>query len=94
MTALLTSAEDELREQIRNRTANDDSIGELADSYTPFYYAEILAYAQDDVSLATEECEIGPAFDGSNTAVNIIAANIYARIYQHLSQIFNEEVHG
>jgi hypothetical protein len=37
--------------------------------------------------MATEEPELGPAFDGKPTPVNIIAANIY----EHLVEFLNEK---
>ena len=41
----------------------------------------------EDLGLATTEPEIGPAFGGEPTAVNIIAANIYEDICNHLYEV-------
>jgi len=38
--------------------------------------------AAGDINLATDEPEVGPAFDGSPTPVNIIAGNIYDRLLE------------
>ena len=67
-------------------TRNDisDVISEIADSTVPVYYGDLIECASNDNSLATGVPEIGPAFDGSPTPVNIIAANIYERIEQAL----------
>lgn len=54
-----------------------DVIFEIADSNVPVYTSTIMQYAAEDINLATDEPEIGPAFDGAPTPVNIVAANIY-----------------
>ena len=64
-----------------------DWIHEIADSSVPVYTAELLECALEDLGLATAEPEIGPAFDGCNTAVNLIAANIYEDICEHLYEV-------
>ena len=61
-----------------------DWIHEIADSCVPIYTYNILECAMEDMCLATTETEIGPAFGGEPTAVNIIAANIYEKICEHL----------
>jgi len=55
---------------------------EVADGLVPVYTYDLLMMAADDLMLATVEPENGPAFDGSPTPVNIIAANIYDRLYE------------
>ena len=64
-----------------------DWIHEIADSSVPIYTAELLECAMEDLGLATTEPEIGPAFGGEPTAVNIIAANIYEDICNHLYEV-------
>ena len=64
-----------------------DWIHEIADSSVPVYTYNIMECAMEDMSLATDEPEIGPAFDGSHTAANIIAANIYERVCNHLYEV-------
>lgn len=57
-----------------------DVIHEIADSCVPVYTSQLLELANGDNCLATDEPEIGPAFDGTPTPVNIIAANVYERL--------------
>lgn len=57
-----------------------DLIFETSDGAVPIYTTDILECAVSDLYLATEEPELGPAFDGSPTPVNIIAANIFEAI--------------
>jgi hypothetical protein len=70
--------------------ATDSAISEIADSSVPIYTGDILAVAASNYFLATDEPEIGPAFDGSPTPTNIIAANIYEHIYQALYERWYE----
>ncbi len=57
-----------------------DLIFERADSMVPIYTADLMQLAADNVYLAVEEPELGPAFDGSPTPVNIVAANVFTAI--------------
>ncbi|MHA2094587.1 MAG: hypothetical protein ACW98F_08160 [Candidatus Hodarchaeales archaeon] len=76
----------ELKELLIDNPDQDeyDIIAEIADSSTPIYTSDILQLAADNIDLAVVEPEIGPAFDGSPTPVNIIAANIYEEIQKEL----------
>jgi len=74
---------DELQTMIDNDEPHD-MIFEIADNNVPIYTADILEMALCDLYLATEEPELGAAFDGSPTPCNIIASNIFSRIEQHL----------
>ena len=67
-----------------------DVINEIADSYVPVYNHDILRLAVDNINLALNEPELGPAFDGSPTPINIIAANIYEYIEQALYDAWND----
>jgi hypothetical protein len=67
-----------------------DVIHEIADGLVPVYTSELLELACADNSLGTEEPELGPAFDGSPTPANIIAANVYERITADLFVRFEE----
>ena len=58
-----------------------DAAHEIADGAVPVYYSDLLELAAGDNNLATDEPELGPAFDGSPTPVNIIAANVYERLF-------------
>jgi hypothetical protein len=62
----------------------DDTICEIADSATPIYNSTLLEWAAEHPMFALEEPECGPAFDGSPTPINIIAANIFEHIRQEL----------
>jgi len=57
-----------------------DVIHEIADGAVPVYTSDLLALACEDNGLATDAPELGPAFDGSPTPVNIIAANLFESI--------------
>jgi hypothetical protein len=69
-----------------------DVIHELTDSAVPVYTRDLLDLAADFNFLATAEPELGPAFDGSATPINIIAANVYEWIYNALWQSWNDEI--
>lgn len=90
---LIQNAIEELKDDIKdgNEFDENDRIHELADSWTPIYYSEILSLAADNLDLATDEPELGPAFDGSPTPINIIAANIYEAIYNGVWEFWSEE---
>lgn len=57
-----------------------DTIHELADGAVPVYYSELLEAASQYNGLATDVPELGPAFDGEATPVNIIGANFYEAV--------------
>lgn len=83
LRARVAGAIDDLREWADENPDDNDpgaAIAEIADGAVPVYTAEILRIAARDIALATAEPEIGPAFDGTPTPVNIIAANIYEHI--------------
>src|SRR5262245_49318760 len=96
LSGLERDARDELRERWTNHRDDFDSgcesnvIHEIADSCTPIYTSQLLELANADNSLATDEPEIGPAFDGSPTPVNIIAANLYERLCNVLWEEWRE----
>ena len=77
---------DELRERLQDNPWNNDEydiIHEVADSNTPIYTSDILKLAADNLFLATDIPELGPAFDSEPTPTNIIAANIF----EHLERV-------
>ena len=58
-----------------------DTIHEIADGCVPVYTSDLMEMAAGNYNdLATTEPELGPAFDGSSTPVNIIAANVFEAI--------------
>ena len=90
MYRLQKTATEVLNDEYLNRHGYDGTMdcGEIAheivDGMVPVYNADLLRLALDDLWLATSEPEIGPAFDGRPTAVNIIAANVYENLYEHV----------
>lgn len=67
-----------------------DAIFEIADSNTPIYNSDIMEIAAEDYEIMSSEPEIGPAFDGKPTPLNIAAANIFEAIEQGLWEYWNE----
>ena len=63
-----------------------DLIHEVADGSVPVYTHDLLQYGANNFDLMVEVPELGPAFDGSPTPANIIAANIYEAVSNHLHQ--------
>jgi hypothetical protein len=54
-----------------------DVAHEIADSAVPVYTSDILEAIGEDAGVACWEPELGPAFDGSPTIVNIAAGVLY-----------------
>ena len=82
MTTLYELGQDvraELRERIDeiDRDEPHDVIFEIADSNVPIYNYDLLDVASNNINIAVNEPELGPAFDGSPTPINVIAANIF-----------------
>jgi hypothetical protein len=67
-----------------------DVIHEIADSCVPVYTIDILEVGSNDHRLMLDIPEIGPAFDGMPTPVNIIAANIFERIVSAMWEYWDE----
>lgn len=64
---------------------------EVADGLVPVYTSDLLQIAAlDDMNLAVTEPECGPAYDGSPTPVNIIAANIYERLNEEAWEVIRK----
>lgn len=80
MKALIESAVLDLEtwaEENPDSTEPHDEIFEITDSATPIYNAEILETISETPSLWSRETELGPAFDGTPTPVNIAASVIF-----------------
>ena len=78
---LVEDAKEELKDEVLEHGGDiDDLISEIADSSVPIYYGDIIQMAADNLDLATDVPELGPAFGGEATPCNIIAANIYEHI--------------
>ncbi|KKM03825.1 hypothetical protein LCGC14_1770480 [marine sediment metagenome] len=67
----------EKAEELKEATYPEDLITEMVDGWVPIYNGQILEVAADSMDMAILEPELGPAFDGTPTPINIIAANIY-----------------
>ena len=89
---LKQDAVNELRGWIIENPDDDagDVIFEIADSNTPVYTYDILQLAADNPEIAHFKPELGPAFDGSPTPVNIAAANIFEAIKAALWECWRE----
>ena len=87
---------DELRERLKEYAEIEDQevnfynmdeydvFHEIADSNVPIYNYDLLQLASDNIFLAVNEPELGPAFDGSHTPINIIAANVYEYLQEYM----------
>lgn len=67
-----------------------DKITEVTDSNVPIYTSDLLRLGARHLHLATSTPELGPAFDGSPTPANIIAANIFEHIQGELYTYLHE----
>ena len=66
-----------------------DMIQEIVEAWLPLYTYDLLTLARENLYLATAEPELGPAFDGSPTPINIIAANVYEYLWEKAWNHFN-----
>ena len=81
---LIDGAIDELKDQAQHEWDIADLIHEIADWWVPVYTHTLLDIARSDIGLAFYEPELWPGFNGTNTPVNLIAANIYEAIIDAL----------
>ena len=82
---IIDGAVDELREWCKDNPdgdpTHDGALHEFADGAVPTYNYDLLQLAAElSNGLALTEPEIGPAFDGTPTPINIIAANVYEAV--------------
>jgi len=74
----------------------NEEIHEIVDSAVPIYNHEIMACASVS-DIWTRESELGPAYDGSPTLLNITAGLIYEYLsdyaYEVLDEIVNDRFH-
>ena len=89
---LIRDACETLREDydIADVTEPHDIIFEIADSSVPTYTSDLIQLAADNIDLAISEPELGPAFGGQPTPVNIIAANVFEAIEEGLWEAWRE----
>ena len=93
MLDILNGAREELREWVDDNSDNEephDRIFEIADGWVPVYHSQLIDLAGDNHSLAINVPELGPAFDGEATPVNIIAANVFEMIEADLWEEWNK----
>ena len=83
-TTTLYGLEQGIKAEVRERAKElledaypEDTLTEMVDSWVPIYNSDLLDVAADNMDMALLEPEVGPAFDGTPTPINIIAANIY-----------------
>ena len=88
MPDLLEGARDSLKNEYDLLDAQypTDLIHEVADGSVPVYYSELIEYGYCNRDLMHDVPELGPAFDGEPTPMNIIAANVYEAVSNHLHQ--------
>jgi len=85
---IIQAAKEELQERFStDEPYPEDVVAEIADGSVPIYNNDLITCAYHDMSLAVDEPECGPAFDGTPTPCNIIAANIYERVSNELYQM-------
>jgi hypothetical protein len=84
---------DDLKTWMADNPGNDephDEIFEIADSSVPVYNYDLLQLAAENLYLGVDEPELGPAFDGSPTPCNIIAANVFEHVEGELWEDWND----
>lgn len=68
-----------------------DTVHEIADGLVPVYTSDLMSLAAEHLNFAVDEPELGPAFDGTPTPANIVAANIYewltAELWEYASEL-------
>ena len=101
MQGIIQDAKQELEQRVRDMKPEDRAafledpdysgvLSEITDSSVPVYTSDLMDLGASDNNLATDTPELGPAFDGSPTPSNIIAANIYERVQQALYEYVEE----
>jgi len=89
----LEGLKEDLQDWINDNPGDNDpgdTIFEIADSGVPVYTGDLLQFALDHLDFATAEPDLGPAFDGSPTPTNIIAANIFEYLEAELWEYYND----
>lgn len=80
LQGIIEDAIEEVNEIDLDGAYPEDEIHEIADGAVPVYNSDLLELAAGNNDLALTEPELGPAFDGTPTPVNIIAANVYEAV--------------
>lgn len=82
---------EDTRQYLTDGSDVDDMLHEIADGWVPIYTSDLMQLAADNIALAVDEPELGrPAFDGSPTPVNIVAANVYERLLDAAYEAYAE----
>jgi len=87
---IIDGAKEELKDTFKDAEYPTDLIHEITDSACLMPNCSYLQLACDNMHLALDEPEIGPAFDGTPTPINIIVANLYENISNELHQYLYE----
>jgi len=87
---IISDAKDELQENYRDVEYPTDLIHEITDSACLMPNYRYLELACENMLLALDTPECGPAFDGSPTPINIIVANLYEAISNGLHEYLYE----
>lgn len=83
---IIEDAKEEFKENYKSYEYATDLIHEITDNTCLLDNYTFLKLACDNLDLALNEPELGPAFDGSATPINIICANLYEYISNELFQ--------
>jgi len=91
---IILDAKEELQQQWQQSEYPEDQIHEITDSACLMSNYDYLQLAAANTSLALDEPECGPAFDGTPTPINVICANLYelisGELHQHLYELQSE----
>ena len=94
LEGIVYEAVEEFREWCKDNPGSDPTydgtLHEFADGAVPVYNGDLLDLAAGNNDLALTAPEIGPAFDGTPTPINIIAANVYEAVEAGLYQAWQE----
>ncbi len=93
LEAIIEDAIDTLKVDYEGYLDSDephDAIHEIADGAVPVYHADLLDLVANNYELATNVPELGPAFGGEPTPVNIIAANVFEAVEAALWEAHRE----
>tara|TARA_B100000131_G_scaffold320392_1_gene368423 strand:+ start:983 stop:1450 length:468 start_codon:yes stop_codon:yes gene_type:complete len=63
-----------------------DIIHSCADENVPLYRGDLIELAKEYPDLMTDEPELGPAFGGEPTPLNLLAANVFEWIVEGLNE--------
>lgn len=79
------------RDELKESSDDSDILHEEVDGAIPVYTSDLMELAADKPELASAEPDIW-AFDGSHTAVNAVAGNLYELLIQEAEEWYQENV--